>query len=198
MNPYENGPAAIASVAELLKDARLGGEAQRLAPQAAGAVDFVERLLDARQDGDAARVLAYATPIRLAVWWGCLCAWRAAGGEPKGAEDDALRAAVFWVAAPSGENQKRAGSAANADDLETAAGCCAKAAFFAGSAASDEAPLQVAKPRLAARVLCGAMTLAYNQARNAGDPISFRQMTLLGLDVAAGQIHWRPLPQQAG
>src|SRR4051794_30575690 len=81
----------------------LTGEARALLEPGMTPRAFVERLLEHELYGDAIPFLAQALPKRLAVWWGCECAWSTARPDPPESVAAGLGTAVRWALDPSEE-----------------------------------------------------------------------------------------------
>ena len=71
--------------------------------------------------------LAYALPVREAIWWGCLYLQHVGGSGTSGAERAANTATVYWVLDPVGNNRVAAKSPARAAGPGTPAGALALA-----------------------------------------------------------------------
>src|ERR1035437_6132633 len=126
---------AIATVAEL------GEEAMALVRPELHPLDFVALLMEKALFADAVRFIAHALPKREAVWWGWVCARRAAGEDPPPKVKAVLDATERWGAQPNEDNRRSAMAAAQKAELGTAAGCAGLAAFFSGgSLAPPDAP----------------------------------------------------------
>jgi hypothetical protein len=164
---------------------------------------FLDRLRAQELDTDAVLVLPHLLPKRLAVWWGCLCAWSVAraGGDnaPAGgrAQLRALRAAVRWVREPSEANRQLAVDRGQKVGMNTPAGCLALAAGWSGGSLSlPHLPVVPPPPELTAR-LVGAAVLLCAVVR---EPMQYqgrcRQFLLIGEDVAAGRLPCDPTGAQ--
>lgn len=184
-----HGPPAATSLAEAKRMIILSDEAEAILATARQPEDFLQQLMTEGLDADVTRVIAHFLPVRLAVWWGCLCASHGIGATLNPSEDDALRRAAHWSANPSEGNRQQASVMAEAIGLETAAGCCAAAAAAAGFAEKD-AVFQADDVKAAAGLVGAAVQLAVVGSRSGELPISFRQFAYVGLDVAAGRFPW--------
>ena len=67
--------------------------------------EFVEALLKNKQYQVVIDFLAYALPVRVAIWWGCLCLQHVGGNGPSGAKRAANTATVYWGFRPT-ENDR--------------------------------------------------------------------------------------------
>ena len=63
--------------------------------------DYLEVLTDRQMYVDALMVLAYAMPIRFAVWWACLCIREIADRKLQVSEQAVWEAAARWVLVPT-------------------------------------------------------------------------------------------------
>src|ERR1039457_1648399 len=88
--PINSKTVALASVAEL------GEEAMALVRGDLHPLDFVALLMEKALYPDAVRFIAHALPKREAVWWGWVCARRAAGENPPPKIKGALDATEKW------------------------------------------------------------------------------------------------------
>lgn len=168
----------IASVAEMDEDANglLRPEMQPLA--------FVQLLVEKRLFPDAIRFLAHALPKRECVWWGWVCAKRAAGENPPPKIKHALEAAERWIAQPGEENRRAAKDAADIAGVGTPAGCAALGAFFSGgSLAPPEAPVVPPGEFLTAKAISGAVILAAVSDEPEKAPERFQAFIAQGVDV---------------
>ena len=147
---------------------------------------YLDRLATAELTTDALRLLAAALPKAEAVWWGCRCA-EAVLDSPLPLEVRAVTVAKRWAAAPTEENRLAGRDAAELAGWDSAAGCLAGAAWFAGGSLSPPG-LPVVAPRddLTAQAVAGALLLliAHDPQRAAAVSAKF---LALGRAVAAGE-----------
>ena len=136
----QDGPPSCRSLAELLDVLPLSSQAKPLAGGVGTAGEYLARLGDHRLDVDAIRVLAYALPIRQAVWWGVLCTWHGMSETSEPEQDLALQATVRWCVEPTDECRRAADAIAGSRMLENAGDCCVRAAALAGHIAGPDAP----------------------------------------------------------
>lgn len=194
MVTHPDGPAVMLS----LRDAAalsLSEEARALLPDAPSLAEFGNRLIEAGLEVDAVRFIAHALPARRAVWWATLCAWHAAAGTPSVTHDHALGAAACWVVHPSAENRGRAEVEAGRADLDNPAGCCAMAAFLAGTAPRPDAPLTGARPTLVGRAVTSAVFLAQAQRTRAEPTANYSALLNVGMQIFNGKVTWSANPQ---
>src|SRR5450759_202773 len=169
---------AIATVAEL------GEEAMALLRPDLHPLDFVPLLMEKALFADAVRFIAHALPKREAVWWGWVCARRAAGENPPPKIRAALDATERWVAQPNEDNRRSAMEAAQKAELGTAAGCAGLAAFFSGgSLAPPDAPAVPPGEFLAAKAVSGAVIFAAVAKEPERAPEKFRSFVAQGVEV---------------
>src|ERR1700683_1168971 len=108
--------ADVAAVAELTEEAT-GLLRPEIAPQ-----DYVSLLMSKKLYADAVRFVAHALPKREAVWWGWVCAKRAAGADPPPKIKASLEATEKWMRQPDDESGRAAMAAAKGAQTPTAAG----------------------------------------------------------------------------
>lgn len=178
---------AIATVAEL------GEEAMALVRPDLHPLDFVALLMEKALFADAVRFIAHALPKREAVWWGWVCARRAAGENPPPKIRAALDATERWVAQPNEDNRRSAMAAAQKAELGTAAGCAGLAAFFSGgSLAPPDAPAVPPGEFLAAKAVSGAVIFAAVAKEPERAPEKFRSFVAQGVEVTNRVKLWEP------
>jgi hypothetical protein len=178
---------AISTVAEL------GEEAMALARPDLHPLDFVALLMEKSLYPDAVRFIAHALPKREGVWWGWVCARRAAGENPPPKVKGALDATERWIAQPSEDNRRLAMAAAQKAELGTAAGCTGLAAFFSGgSLAPPEAPVVPPGEFLTAKAVSGAVIFAAVAQEPEKAPEKFKSFVAQGVDVSNRVKLWEP------
>ena len=183
--PINSRTVAIATVAEL------GEEAMALLRPDLHPLDFVARLMEKALFPDAVRFVAHALPKREAVWWGWVCARRAAGENPPPKIKAALDATERWVAQPNEDNRRSAMAAAQKAELGTAAGCAGLAAFFSGgSLAPPDAPAVPPGEFLAAKAVSGAVIFAAVAKEPEKAPEKFRSFVAQGVEVTTRLKLW--------
>jgi hypothetical protein len=165
--------------------AELGEEAMALLGPEMHPLDFVARLMEKALYPDAVRFIAHALPKREAVWWGWVCARRAAGDHPQPKIKAALDATEKWIAQPSEDNRRSAMAAAQKAELGTAAGCAGLAAFFSGgSLAPPEAPVVPPGEFLSAKAVSGAVIFAAVAKEPERAPEKFKSFVAQGVEVS--------------
>ena len=185
--PVNSKSVAISTVAEL------GEEAMALLRADLHPLDFVALLMEKALYPDAVRFIAHALPKREAVWWGWVCARRAAGENPPPKIKGALDATERWIAQPNEENRRLAMAAAQKAELGTAAGCAGLAAFFSGgSLAPPEAPVVPPGEFLTAKAVCGAVIFAAVAKEPERAPEKFRSFVAQGVEVTNRVKLWEP------
>ncbi len=148
---------------------------------------------------DALRFLALALPRRVAVWWGCQCAWHLKGAEEPAPSLAALRAAVRWVLDPSEDNRRAAEGPGQEAGLEDPAGCLAMSAFWSGgSMTPPHLPAVKPPPFLTGRLVGGAVLLASVRHQPLRCLHHYRTCLALGIEAAEGKNLWfAPAPEPA-
>jgi hypothetical protein len=186
-------PASTADrseVLELLRQVQVSAPARTLLQEAESLRTGLERLFTARHDLDAVRALAFALPIRRAVWWGCLCAWHGRAVPAPAARELALDSAVEWVCRPTAEVTQRVLAAAAPAGLDNAAGCVARAAAEVGPSPDARAACQHPAYGSAARIVQGAALYACLERQQVEPAFSYRALAALGMQVARGEVLW--------
>ena len=185
--PINSRTVAIATIAEL------GEEAMALLRPDLHPLDFVALLMEKALFPDAVRFVAHALPKREAVWWGWVCARRAAGENPPPKIRAALDATERWVAQPNEDNRRSAMAAAQKAELGTAAGCAGLAAFFSGgSLAPPDAPAVPPGEFLAAKAVSGAVIFAAVAKEPEKAPERFKSFVAQGVEVTNRVKLWEP------
>jgi hypothetical protein len=173
--------------------AELGEEAMALLRPDLHPLDFVALLMEQALFGDAVRFIAHALPKREAVWWGWVCARRAAGENPQPKIKAALDATERWIAQPNDDNRRLAMAAAQKAELGTAAGCAGLAAFFSGgSLAPPDAPPVPPGEFLTAKAVSGAVIFAAVSREPEKAPERFRSFVAQGVEVTNRVKLWEP------
>jgi hypothetical protein len=173
--------------------AELGEEAMALLRPELHPLDFVALLMEKTLYPDAVRFIAHALPKREAVWWGWVCARRAAGENPPPKIKAALDATEKWIAQPNEDNRRSAMAAAQKAELGTAAGCAGLAAFFStGSLAPPDAPVVPPGEFLAAKAVSGAVIFAAVAQEPEKAPEKFRSFVAQGVEVTNRVKLWEP------
>jgi hypothetical protein len=185
--PIPSKTVTISTVAEL------GEEAMALLRPELHPLDFVALLMEKTLYPDAVRFIAHALPKREAVWWGWVCARRAAGENPPPKIKAALDATEKWISQPNEDNRRSAMAAAQTAELGTAAGCAGLAAFFStGSLAPPDAPVVPPGEFLAAKAVSGAVIFAAVAREPEKAPEKFRSFVAQGLEVTNRVKLWEP------
>jgi hypothetical protein len=173
--------------------AELGEEAMALLRPELHPLEFVALLMEKTLYPDAVRFIAHALPKRESVWWGWVCARRAAGETPPPKIKAALDATEKWIAQPSEDNRRSAMAAAQKAELGTAAGCAGLAAFFSGgSLAPPEAPVVPPGEFLAAKAVSGAVIFAAVASEPEKAPAKFKSFVAQGVEVTNRVKLWEP------
>ena len=173
--------------------AELGEESMALLRPELHPLEFVALLMEKALYPDAVRFIAHALPKREAVWWGWVCARRAAGDHPQPKIKASLEATEKWIAQPSEDNRRSAMAAAQKAELGTAAGCAGLAAFFSGgSLAPPEAPVVPPGEFLSAKAVSGAVIFAAVAKEPERAPEKFKSFVAQGVEVTNRLKLWEP------
>lgn len=189
--PLKNVHAARA--AEICERYDLDKKARGLLAPDAAPRGFLEALQRDGQFQSAACFLAHALPHREAVWWGCLCLQRAAGGGRSEGETAAVRASVAWVLEPSEENRRAAEAAAPAAGKGSPAELLAVAVGWTGGSLAPplpKVPPVPPGPHLPAKGVYAAVLLAATNAPPLPVQEALRLFVDLGTGVAEGRFPW--------
>lgn len=158
---------------------------------------FLERLLDAQYDLDIILFVPYLMERRDAVWWGCLCVALVWHEQPTDDVEQAVQAALGWIADQDEESRVNAGQVGKRVGWENAAGALAMSAHWSGgSLAPADQPMQPPPWDMTARAVAGAVCLV-----SAEGPIrylldNYRAFALLGYKVLHGVL--KPPAEPAG
>src|ERR1017187_581622 len=187
-------PASLNSrTVEISTVAELGEEAMALLRPDLHPLDFVALLMEKAHYPDAVRFIAHALPKREAVWWGWVCARRAAGEKPPPKIKASLDATEKWIAQPTEDNRRSAMAAAQKAELGSAAGCAGLAAFFSGgSLAPPDAPVVPPGEFLSAKAVSGAVIFAAVAPEPEKAPEKFRSFVAQGVEVTNRVKLWEP------
>lgn len=146
---------------------------------------FLRWLVEGGHHVDAIRYLAHALPHREAVWWACLSARRALGGEPPEEDLAALEAAEAWVHQPDDAHRRAAMQAAEHTAMDSAASFAAVAAFFAeGSINPPDMPPLAPPEHLTGTMVTSAVLSAgaVGKAERAAE--RYKLLLQMGMDIA--------------
>jgi len=151
----------VQSAQEICQLAAAGGHPLSAPFEEATPVEFLERLIGARNLDEAVRFLAFALPRREAVWWACVCARMELREPAPELQVNALVAAETWVRRPTDEHRRAAMTCAQAAKFESPAAWAAVAAFWSsGSMAPPELPEVPPAAHLLGVAVAGSVTLA--------------------------------------
>jgi hypothetical protein len=180
------------TAAEVCQRFPLGEDAKKLLRDGMTPPQFLAVLTEKQLAVDAVRFLAHALPKREAVWWACLCTRTAVGPSPEPAAAAAVQAAEKWVADPSEDNRRAAGTAAEAATVGHPAGCAAMAAFWSGgSLAPPKLPVVPPGENLTGQGVAGAVLLAAVRTEPEKAADKHRRFLALGVEVANGANRWK-------
>lgn len=180
---------ASASSVEIGKRASLSYMAVDLLGEGLTPSAFLELLLGRGLYSDAMRVLTYGLPLRRSIWWGCLCVRRAAPALLAG-QEAALKAAAHWAREPSDDRRLAAEQALGEDPFGTPAGHLAYAAHLMGSRIAYPGTPLPADPKLAARMVNGAVQGMAAAAKGKPRAQVQREFVSLGIHVLQGRYLW--------
>ncbi len=170
------------TAAEVTAKYAIEAEAAAIGRGAPDAKGFFAALVAAQRHRDAVTFLAYALPVREALWWASECV-------EDGPAKEACRA---YVREPDDAHRRAAMAAAEAANFETPGATAAVAAFFsAGSLSEPGLPIVPPPPGLAAQTVAGAIVLASavnGPPAQAGDRL--RAYLAIGAEVADGTRRW--------
>lgn len=159
--PKAAPPPASELVARALQHGSLSQAARAHLGKDMTPSQVIERLLGQELYEDALKFTVHVLPVRDAVWWGCLCAWRKVRPEPPELEKEAFRACLRWIQKPDEALRRAAERAADNAGLATAAGCLALAIFVSkGNIAPAELPPVEVPPQLSAQTVLAALRVA--------------------------------------
>lgn len=176
------------TAAELCTAFDLDEEAQPLLRPDHTPEQFLDVLAKAGHMRDAAQFLAYALPVREAVWWGCLVARSTLTDATPPPAVEALKAGEAWAYQPTEENRRAAEAAAMTDGaLDHPSGWAAQAAFWAtGSMSPEGNPPVPPDPFFTAKAVSAVLLLAAAQGPPLEENQRFASYLAWGRDIAAG------------
>lgn len=182
--PFRKVSAATASDVTRLVDLSADAKAfllPELSPQG-----YLDLMVQAELVGDAIRFLAFALPVREAIWWACVVT-NASLPSRTDIEAACLQKAAAWVYAPNDQRRRACLAAAEAAGLEGAAAYAALAVFWSGGSLAPEGMADApAHPSLGA-IGAGASILL---ALTSGEPLALRDRFWVamqrGVDIANG------------
>lgn len=152
---------AVALASDILARCSPSEEAKALAAPGMTPARYLEAAIAAGLLADAIRFLAFAMPVREAVWWACLAVRESLAGEPPGTVAPVLDAVEAWVYKPVDANRHAVFAKAEAAGLDTPAGYAALGAFWSGgSMAPPGAPEVPPDPSLAPNAVAAAVLLS--------------------------------------
>lgn len=187
----EKATSGARTASQIAAQAALSDDARALLDDSQSPRIFLERLRSQGLVRDAAIFLAFALPVREAVWWAARCVRQILGSAPLEPAETALQAAEAWCQAPEDGRRRRALTVAETAGLDTPAGCVGLAAFLSGgSLAPAELPEVPAAPHLAPTAIAGALQIAAVAHRPEFADERFRGFLDVGDQVARGQERW--------
>ena len=181
---------SFATAAEIARLVDLSAEARayllpELSPQG-----YLDLLVLAELTGDAIRFLAFALPIREAVWWACV-AVHGTVRSPGELETKCVQRAAAWVYEPGEDRRRACMEVAEAAKFEGAAAYVALSVFWSGGSLAPEGlPDALPDPRLGPIGAAAAILLALSAGDPAGLHKRFTAVMQRGLDIANGGNGW--------
>jgi hypothetical protein len=159
--------------------------------------EFVDALLKNKQYQVGIDFLAYALPVREAIWWGCLCLQHVGGNGPSGAERAASTATVYWVFRPTENNRAATKNPARTAGPGTPAGALALAVTQTRKTeVRCNRSLKLLDPDVPAKTVANAIKLA--SRRNLVEiPDTQRLFVELGIGVAEARFEWPEIGNEA-
>jgi hypothetical protein len=151
---------------------------------------FLALLAEAELVGDGIRFMAFAMPVREAIWWACVTA-HATAPQQTPLETRCIESAVAWVYGP-GEAQRRACFAlAEEAEFQGAAAYAALAVFWSGGSLAPEGmPDAPADPKLGPIGVGASVLLSITR----GDPLAlttrFEEAIMRAINIANGGNGW--------
>jgi hypothetical protein len=166
----------------------LTGEALALLKDGMSPEEFLAALMEKKLYVDGFEFLAFALPVREAIWWGLLCMQHSAGDNLSPTDRGAASAAVNWLLQPTEENRVAAGPAAEAAGIASPAGSIAAAVFnTGGNVAPPGLQIFKAPDKFApAKAIARAVTIASVKVEPVHIISTQKSYLTLGLEVAAG------------
>ncbi|MBM3546264.1 MAG: hypothetical protein FJX54_04890 [Alphaproteobacteria bacterium] len=152
---------SVALASDVLAKCEPTDDGKKLAQPGMTPSRFVEAAVAAEAFPDAIRFLAFALPIREAVWWACLVVRDSLGKEitPQGAA--VLEAVEAWVYKPADANRRAVFAKGEAVGFDNPVGYLALGAFWSGgSMAPPGLPEVPPDPALAPNAVAAAILLA--------------------------------------
>lgn len=175
---------------EICRQVELSDEAKAFLLPELSPQGFLSLLVEAECIGDAVRFLAFALPVREAIWWACIVA-NANISKPSDLEKECLQRAAAWVYEPTEVNRRSCMEVAEAAKFTGAAAYAALSVFWSGGSLAPEGmPDAPADPRLGP-IGAGASILL---AITGGEPVTltkrFDAAIVRGVNIANGGNGW--------
>jgi hypothetical protein len=175
---------------EICQRVELSADARALLLPSLSPQGFLSLLVDAELVGDAVRFLAFALPVREAIWLACVVAHNAIT-EPTALETLCLERTAAWVYEPTDERRRACFTVAEEAKFEGAAAYAALAVFWSGgSLAPEDMPDVPADPQLGPTGAGASVLLAITS----GDPktlnVRFETVVARAVDIANGGNGW--------
>jgi hypothetical protein len=175
-----------ATAQEICRRVDLSQEAKAFLLPSLSPQGFLALLAENKHIGDAVRFLAFALPIREAIWWACVTV----GGNKdqlSAPEADCVQRATAWVYEPGDARRRACMEAAEGANLEGAAAYAALAVFWSGgSLAPANMPEALPDASLGAIGVGASVLLAITGGEPQMLDQRFEAAMLRGMDIANG------------
>ncbi len=180
-------PAVLTPLA-LCQRLEFDEDVQQLAAETDDHETLIELLVAEQKFIEALRVRAHGWANRVTVWWGVQCVQQTKPQLPD-AQQQALAAAVDWVAEPGESLRRRAESCGEAVDYGGLGGCLALGAFGSeGSFAPVGIPYLEADDRVTGQAVAAALLLAAYQPGSRGAEERLAGFLATGQQIASGKV----------
>lgn len=177
---------------EISDRAQLSAESRPYLVPSLSPQGFLSLLVEAENIGDAVRFMAFALPIREAIWWAYMVA-KSNLPAPTELEARCLERAAAWVYEPSDARRRSCMECAESAKFEGAAAYAALAVFWSGGSLAPEGmPEAEPDPRLGAIGVGASVLLSLTAGEPAGLQARFEQALSRALDIANGGNGWLP------
>lgn len=178
---------AVALASDILARCEPTEEGMKLAQPGMTPARFVEAAIAAGQYPDAIRFLAFALPIREAVWWACLAVRDSLAGEQVAKEGPVLEAVEAWVYKPVDANRRAVFTKAEPVGFDIPTGYVALGAFWSGgSMAPPGNPDVLPDPALAPNAVAAAVLIAAVAKGPQGAEDRYKRSLARAINIANG------------
>jgi hypothetical protein len=178
---------AVALASDILAKCEPTEDGQKLAQPGMTPARYVEAAIAAGLFTDAIRFLAFALPIREAVWWACLTVRDSLAGEPAVKETPVLEAVEAWVYKPVDANRRAVFAKGEVAGFDIPAGYLALGAFWSGgSMAPPGNPEVPPDPALAPNAVAAAVLISAVAKGPQGADDRYRRSLARAINIANG------------